>query len=107
MAESGSSPRQGVKPVSRGARVAAFAILILVLIMGAAAVVSSYLESRHYQETQQAQGALVELRLCTTLDKLAALKPPAGSPAGNPSRLYEQNLSKVLAQLKPDLGCKT
>lgn len=64
------------------------------------------------QAAQRAQGAALERKLCATLDPLAglaSLKPPAGNPADNPSRAYEQELSAKLAplaQLAPDLGCK-
>lgn len=81
------------------------ALLILVLIMGAGAVVSSYLEWNHYINSQRAQGQQTDSRLCATLDKLAALKPPSGSAGANPSRAYEQELATTLSQLKPDIGC--
>lgn len=63
------------------------------------------------QAAQQRAGAVVIGRLCKSLEPLAALaglKPPAGTPANNPSRAYEQELSAKLAplaQLGPDLGC--
>ena len=49
---------------------------------------------------------MLEQRLCTTLSRLAALQPPPGSPADNPSRAYLQGEHTVLAQLGPDVGCK-
>jgi hypothetical protein len=64
------------------------------------------------QAAQRAQGAALERKLCTTLEPftgLAALKPPAGNPADNPARAFEQALVvklAPLAQLGPDLGCK-
>lgn len=58
------------------------------------------------QQAQQRQGRLVEHSICTTLGKLAALKPPAGNPATNPSRAYEDSLHATLDQLGPDLGCR-
>lgn len=76
-----------------------------VLLSGAAIVYSV-----HYYDAsvaaQQRQGAVIESKLCTTLGALAALQPPAGSAAGNPSRAYEQRLHAVLAQLGPDIGCR-
>lgn len=54
---------------------------------------------------QQRQGELLEMKLCTSLDRLAALKPPPGSPGDNPSRAFEQQQHDVLAQLGPDVGC--
>lgn len=58
------------------------------------------------QASQRAQGAQLEQRLCTTLGRLAALEPPPGSPAGNPSRAYLQQEHAVLAELGPDVGCR-
>jgi hypothetical protein len=60
---------------------------------------------------QQRQGAQLEAKLCATLGPLAGLaglRPPAGNPADNPSRAFEQQLVvklAPLAQLGPDLGC--
>ena len=54
----------------------------------------------------QRQGAVLGQRLCITLDRLAALKPPAGNPAANPARAFDQEQQTVLAQLGPDVGCK-
>lgn len=62
------------------------------------------LEQKQQQEQQQA-GALVVQKLCATLGKLAALKPPAGSAVNNPSRAYEQHLHATLDGLGPDIGC--
>ena len=58
------------------------------------------------QALQQQAGAVIGRKLCTTLDRLAALKPPGGPPAANPARAYEDNLHATLAQLGPDIGCK-
>ena len=55
---------------------------------------------------QQRQGAVFEAKLCTSLDRLAALQPPPGNPATNPSRAFDDNQHAVLAQLGPDVGCK-
>lgn len=61
---------------------------------------------RAEQAVQRQQGALLELKLCSTLGKLAALKPPSGNPAQNPARAFDQELHSTLAQLGPDLGCR-
>ena len=63
------------------------------------------------QAAQQRAGAATEGKLCKSLAPLASLatlKPPAGNPASNPSRAFEQELSArlaPLAQLGPDIGC--
>lgn len=55
---------------------------------------------------QQQAGQLVEAKLCTTLGKLAGLRPPPGDPRANPSRAYLQAQHAALAELGTDLGCK-
>lgn len=58
------------------------------------------------EQAQQRAGQVVEAKLCATLQGLAALKPPAGSPGINPSRAYDQRLHAELSQLGPDVGCR-
>jgi type VI protein secretion system component VasK len=102
--------------VTKTARRFSMFLLFLVLVMGSANLVSSYFQNRHFesellqqynstQQQQQAQGREIDERLCATLDRLAALKAPAGSASGNPSRAYEQQLAATLAELRPDIGC--
>ena len=55
---------------------------------------------------QVRQSRVIGLALCTTLAKLAELKPPPGDPLTNPARAYDQQLHATLAQLAPDLGCR-
>lgn len=95
----------GTVRISKGARRGAILLLLLVLVMGGGALVSSWLEYHHFATTQEQQGRAVEVKLCATLDKLAALKAPPGPAGTNPSRAYEQELAMTLAQLKPDVGC--
>jgi hypothetical protein len=67
--------------------------------------------AREQQELRQAgqasrrQGKLIEDKICTTMGRLAALTPPPGNPAANPSRAYEDKLHATLDQLGPDLRC--
>jgi len=63
-------------------------------------------QAAEQQAAQERQGAVIEQRLCTSLGKLAALKPPAGNPAVNPARGFDQQEHAVLAQLGPDVGCR-
>ena len=89
------------------------ALLALTLIVGGANLWASWAEvhdaqaaQRREQAAQQQQGLLVEQKLCSTLGKLAALRPPPGNPKTNPSRAFEDNLHAALDGLGPDLGCK-
>ena len=61
---------------------------------------------RAAQAAAQRAGEAVGRKLCTSLEKLAALTPPAGSATANPSRAYEQAQHATLAELGPDIGCK-
>jgi hypothetical protein len=86
-----------------------FAVAVVIGVAAYLAAVHNYQAS---QAGQQRQGELLEQKLCTSLEPLAGvarLKPPAGNPADNPSRAFEQQLVvklAPLAQLGPDLGCK-
>ena len=106
-------------PVPRGtvltrSALRSFAVLaLLALLVTGANLLWTAHAVRSFQSSQQAQsaaqrrqGALTEARLCTTLDRLTALKPPPGSPAHNPSRAYLQAQHDTLAQLGVDLGCR-
>lgn len=67
---------------------------------------AAHIRLYHREQAEQAkQGQRVVMLICTTMGKLAALKPPAGNAAANPSRAYEQELHATLDQLGPDLGC--
>jgi hypothetical protein len=62
-------------------------------------------QTKATQAAAQKTGAMVEQRLCSTLDLLAANEPPAGNPLTNPSRGYDQRNHEILSELGPDLGC--
>ena len=89
------------------------ALIALTLVVGAGNLVASWDEVHAYQASQRQaqvaqrqQGIATEGKLCSTFGKLAALQPPAGSPAGNPSRGFEQSLHSTLVELGVDLGCR-
>jgi hypothetical protein len=89
------------------------ALLALTLIMGGGNLWASWTEVhnqarsyQHEQQQEQAAGAALSRKLCSTFGTLAALHPPEGNPKTNPSRAYEQEEHAALVQLGTDLGCK-
>jgi hypothetical protein len=68
-------------------------------------------QSAAEQAAQRHAGQIVEQKLCATLaplGSLSSLEAPAGNPASNPSRAFEQRLVaklQPLAELGADLGC--
>ena len=99
--------------ITRGARRAALALLILVFLTGGGNLWASWIEVQHQaaaqrreQVLQQEAGAILDQKLCATFGRLAANTPPAGNPEKNPSRAYEQRQAVILNELGTDLGCK-
>ncbi len=91
----------------------ASALVALTLIVGGGNLLASWDEVHAYKASQAREqvvqhqaGVAVEKKLCDTFGELAALQPPAGSPASNPSRAFEQSLHSRLVDLGIDLGCK-
>lgn len=76
------------------------------LLWTAYAVRASQASQVREEAAQQRQGQAIGKKLCTTLGRLAALKPPGGPPSANPARAYEDDLHATLSQLGPDIGCK-
>lgn len=87
-------------------RYALAVLALLPLVMSALALWGATVYYHRERAAQQAQSVSFERRLCTTLGRLAALHPPPGSAADNPSRAYLQQEHAVLAELGPDVGCK-
>jgi len=102
--------------MSPGAKISVVVLFVLAVAIGVAAYLAAigyYHREQGVQQhqaaqqeaAQKAQGAAFERRLCTSLNRLAALSPPPGSAVGNPSRAYLQQQHAVLAELGPDVGC--
>jgi hypothetical protein len=79
-------------------------LVIAALLLANFLFTASY--ENHTQAAARAQGILVEEKICATLGQLAALKPPPGDPATNPSRAFDDRLHATLDGLGPDLGCR-
>ena len=105
--EQGAQGERGLPLLTGRAIVVLFGIGVLIgvgnLFWTAHEVRAAGTAQHQEQAAQQRQGAVLEAKLCTTLDRLAALKPPAGDPASNPARAYAQQEHAVLAQLGPDI----
>ena len=91
----------------------ASALVALTLIVGAGNLLASWDEVHAYKASQsreevaqQRAAVAVEDKLCDTFGKLAALQPPPGPAAVNPSRAFEQELHSKLVELGTDLGCR-
>ena len=83
-----------------------FALTVLLVVGGYVLQQHEIRDDVAHQKAAQARQAQVfEMKLCTTLDRLAALRPPPGPPAHNPSRAYLQDEHATLAQLAPDVDC--
>jgi hypothetical protein len=109
----GRQGERGERGLSRRVRWAIVGLFVLGAGVGAGNLLFTAHEvnanagaQRQQRAAQRAQGELLEQKLCATLGRLSALRPPAGNAATNPARGYDQQLHATLAQLGPDLGCK-
>lgn len=107
--------------LTRREKVFAVSLLVLVLVMGAGALLSGYMQNSAWQRqygqgqqqaaaqaraAQQKQSALVQAQLCSIFVPIAQLKAPAGN-AADPSRMWEQKVEAKLALVALVLKCKT
>ena len=97
-------------PVMPG--VIAWLLLALVLVMGASNLLASYLieqngqgQQRQAEQAAQKAGNEIEVKLCTDVGTMSRLAPPAGNPASNPSRAYEQAEHRTWRGLYDSLEC--
>ena len=111
--EPGEQGTRGAAGLSRAVRQAVVFMCALALVLAGANLFWTSHEvhaTRAAEQSAQAAarqaGIAVEQKLCATLTRLAALQPPPGAAAQNPSRAYEQALHMTLDELGPDIGCK-
>lgn len=101
--DQGDQGERGLSPAVRRALVFLFVFSVILSVGGlfwnAHQVNTSRAAYRHQSE-------LAERKICTTLTSLAALQPPAGDPAANPSRAYLQGLHDRFTEISRDLGCQ-
>lgn len=114
--EQGNQGDQGPSGLSRSVGLALVYLFVLAAVLGGASLLWTAHEvhasqaaiqaAQHREQViQQQAGAVLGRKLCITFGKLAALKPPPGSAARNPSRAYLQDQHDTLVQLGTDLGC--
>lgn len=109
----GKQGEQGKAGLSIPVRRALVFMFTLFLLLSAANFLWAARQQHAYEASLKASHAAHERadqmvidRLCLTFGKLGALEPPAGNPATNPSRAYDQETHATLVQLGTDLGCK-
>ena len=102
----GNRGERGDSGMSPPVRRALAALFMLSIALGGLGLFWTAWEVRAIQSAQQQQTRAVEQKLCATFGKLAALRPPAGNPAKNPSRAFDDNLHATLDELGTDLGCR-
>lgn len=106
--------------VSLRVGVAIAVLLLAVVLTGGANLWATYAMNRHFedqfrqqlkqqqaqQQTQQLAQQQTDAKICSSFQKLADLKPPAGNAADNPSRAYDQRQHDILVGIGTDIGCK-
>lgn len=100
--DKGEQGERGLPKVQRRALVYLFAVAAGLAAVALFAVFHSQAADR---AAQQRQGQVLEQELCATFRKAAALVPPAGNPAKNPSRAYLQGEHLVWTGVLADLKC--
>ena len=108
----GDRGQRGEEGLSKAKRQGVIWLFAVAVLLSAASLfwtaheVNANNAAQHQQQLeQQHAGELAEAKICTTLGRLAALKPPPGNPVSNPSRAYLQEEHATLAELSGDLGC--
>ena len=81
-------------------------LVVLVLAVNGAGLFWQAHSTSANRAAQLRQGLILERKLCADIGTMAAIKPPAGSPAANPSRAYEQAEAMAWRGLVIDIGCK-
>lgn len=109
----GEEGKQGKTGLSTPVRRALVFLFVLCVALGAFNLIWSAHQQNDYEVSLRASHAahlradqMMIDKLCLTFGKLGDLKPPAGNPATNPSRAYDQETHATLIQLGTDLGCK-
>jgi hypothetical protein len=104
--ERGKQGEQGTAGLSTAVRRAVLFLFALSMIL----TIGDLFWNAHQVNTSRAanhrQSVATERKICTEVNGLASLKPPAGNPADNPSRAYLQGLHVRFTEISRDLGCK-
>jgi len=84
---------------------AAYLVLVVLAIGGLNLFWTAHAVSAN-NDARARQGAVIEAKLCHDIGTMAALQPPSGPAAANPSRAYEQAEHQAWMGLVQDIGCK-
>ena len=104
--EKGDKGEKGASRLPRGqARAIAYGVVLALLLNGAGLFWQAH-QSSTSQAAERRSGQMLGRKLCQTFGELAANRPPAGNPATNPARAYDQRQHDILDQLGTDLGCR-
>jgi hypothetical protein len=103
--QQGKQGERGERGLPRGQARAVVYLFVLAVLLAVAGLFWINHQVHASQGAARQAGQAVEVKLCSTFGRLAALQPPPGNPAANPSRAYLQAEHATLVQLGADLGC--
>lgn len=108
--DTGEPGPRGLSKLSRSATYAIAGVLAASLIIAGCGLFLGFrgVEQAHHS-IELAQRALAVTRhhnaLCTAIAALVAVPPPAGNPALNPARAYDQEQHAIFNHLHGKFGC--
>lgn len=99
-----------LRDMTRGQRIVIVFTLLLVLLVGAGNLAATFIQNsstknqfQQAQVTAQKAGKAVEQKICSSFEKVAALKPPGDAGA---SAEFERSLHQILSGIPADIQCQ-